>query len=552
MAKLIAVDWDDREIRLACGGRQGSGIAVDAVRTIPMPTTTDDIYQSVAVAIRKFIEDLHLSKPSLVASVPRGSLELRAMQLPSADDNELPSIVRFAAQRNFAQIGDSWPLDFLKLPPTEQEGLPVLAGAVNPSVITKLQAACAPLELSGLLVRSIAMANLTVAAVAQLRDECVLIVNVVGQEADLVVAESGQVTMTRTVRLPEKQEGQGATSLLAEIKRTRFAAESQRGTARPTRIVLWGDCGEGPDVVALIENGTGINVTQVFVQQLADCKSLKNPSESLESYASLVGMIHHEVFKDARSLDFLHPRQPEAERSPYWTIGAIAGTAALVLVAAIWWYVSEHKKLDRQIVALTEESNNLDENVKNANYLIARWDKIQRFEKANIQWLDQLLFLSDQSLPADRVIFDKTSFTANAQTQVGKISTTVAAISPETITELEARLRGNGHAVQVKKTIESKDKGIAYKWIGDPVIEIRPDQVVPPQSLAQDATKQESHPESNVVAPVDQVGSKEPSPLEAEEATSREAVLQPEQAESGNSPAKAESQNDPKSEGVPS
>ncbi len=532
MAKTIAVEWDDREIRLACGGKHGSQIALEAVRKVPMPTTTDDVYQSVAVAIRKFCEDFHIAKPHVVASVPRGSMEIRAIQLPPADDNELPDLVRFASQRSFAQIGDSWPLDFLKLPPTEQEGLSVLAGAVNPAVISKLQLSCAPLEISGLLVRSIATANLTTASAPSLRQECILVVNVVGQEVDLVVAEAGHVTLTRTVRLPEGQEGQGASALLAEIKRTRFAAESQRGTAKPTSIVLWGDCGEGNDVVSLIENGTGINVKQLFVQQIADCKSLTPSTESLEQFAPLVGMIHHDAFKDGQSLDFLHPRRPVAKRSPYWSIGIAATAAAILVLAGGWWYFSAHRKLDREIADLIDQSSKLDENVKQANALVARWDKVKKFQEANIQWLDQLVYLSDQSLPASRVIFDQATFSADPRTLLGRVATKVAATSPEDITDLEASLRSPSHAVHVKKTVESKDKNVAYRWIGDQFqIDIHPDQVKPPQTKPldpanatsnQDDALKDTSSEQMAASGQESVGTSEPSESASSESETSE------------------------------
>ncbi len=48
----------------------------------------------------------------VIVSVPRSRVELRNLQLPKAERDELPDMVRFAAMRQFTSVGDTWPIDF--------------------------------------------------------------------------------------------------------------------------------------------------------------------------------------------------------------------------------------------------------------------------------------------------------------------------------------------------------------------------------------------------------------------------------------------------------
>jgi hypothetical protein len=488
MAKVIAVEWDDTEIRLACGSRSGSSISLDAVQCVPLATTTDDPFQSIGVAVRAFAESCNASRCDVYAAAPRGSMELRSIQLPPSDDNDLPDMVRFASQRSFAQIGDSWPMDFVRLPPTEQEGLTVLAAAVNPMVISKLKSACEPNNLQGLFVRSLATARLAISAQSNLQQQCVLCVNVVGQEADLVVTENGQVTMIRTARLPDSGETAVAQALLGEIKRTRFAAESQRSTAKPTHIVIWGDCGGGKDIVSVLEEGTKIQVSQIRLVDAVQATGLKNDTSSLEQFVPVAGMLHQAFHKDEFSIDFVHPRKRQEKKKPVLQLAIAAVVAIAALGGGIWWYIGKHKALDKQIAELQSSSKTMDENVKIASTLIAHWDKLEKFEKSNVQWLDQLVFLSEKSLGPDKVMFDSLSFSADPRTGRGRMSSNVVATSAEALTDLDASLRDEAHSVQIKKSIESKDKNLVYRWIGDPVIDINYDKLTPPAKKA-DATK---------------------------------------------------------------
>jgi hypothetical protein len=480
MAKVIAVEWDDTEIRLACGSRAGSGISIDAVQCVPLQSTTDDPFQSIGVAVRAFAESCNAARCDVYAAAPRGSMELRSIQLPPSDDNELPDMVRFASQRSFAQIGDSWPMDFVRLPLTEQEGLTVLAAAVNPMVISKLKSACEPHNLQGLFVRSLATARLAISAQSNLQQQCVLCVNVVGQEVDLVVTENGQVTMIRTARLPESSETAVAQALLGEIKRTRFAAESQRSTARPTHIVIWGDCGGGKDIVSVLEEGTKIQVSQIRLVDAVQASNLKTDSKSLEQFVPVAGMLHQASHKDQFSMDFVHPRKRQEKKKPVLQLAIAAVVVVAAIGGGIWWYISEHKALDKQIASLQESSKTMDGNVKLASKLIAHWEKIDKFEKSNVQWLDQLVFLSEKSLGPDKVMFDSLTFSADARTGRGRMSSNVLATSADALTDLDASLRDDAHSVQIKKSIESKDKNLAFRWIGDPVIEINYDKLTAP------------------------------------------------------------------------
>ena len=193
--------------------------------------------------------------PTLVA-VGRASIELKLLTLPPAPDDELPELVRFQAQREFNSLGDDWHFDFVPISDDAAAPRQVLAAAVSPEVVQQINDTCqrAGLKPTRLLLRPYAAASLLrrsrlaesgqmplvtgasatkVGAVADATDDKVrLLVDLLGDEADLTVLVGPQVVFLRTARLPAEtasDAGENWRPLLAEIRRTMAAVQNQLG-----------------------------------------------------------------------------------------------------------------------------------------------------------------------------------------------------------------------------------------------------------------------------------------------------------------------------------
>ena len=62
--------------------------------------------------------------------------------MPPAPDEELPDMVRFQAMRDFTQLSDDTPLDFIPLRADGEEHRNVLAAAISNELLSEIRATC--------------------------------------------------------------------------------------------------------------------------------------------------------------------------------------------------------------------------------------------------------------------------------------------------------------------------------------------------------------------------------------------------------------------------
>lgn len=137
MAKLIAIEWDRKELRLLAGSRRGTQIHVENAVAVALPAAADeDVSHSAnaTAAIGQALNKLRLAKGEAILAVGRGNVELRTLQLPKVSSDDLPEMVRFQAMKQFAGLTETTPIDFVVLPENPasgEENLTILAAALS-------------------------------------------------------------------------------------------------------------------------------------------------------------------------------------------------------------------------------------------------------------------------------------------------------------------------------------------------------------------------------------------------------------------------------------
>ncbi len=537
MARLIALEWDTQELRLASGVRHGATVAVDHLAAAPLAgdpsLTQDELDARIQASLNQLVTSLGLSKSEVVFAAGRASVELRSLMLPPATDNELPDMVRFAAQRAFAQLGDSWPLDFIKLP--SHEGVQVLAAATSPVVVTKAKklAEQCGIVFKQLMLRPLSTIALTLASAPALRDQAMLIVSVVGDEIDLVIADQGAVGLMRTARLPQGDPAFRQKALAAEIKRTRIASESQTPAVKPIHLVLWGDIGSGAGLAQGLAEQTGMSITELSLPKSVELKGAAAKGVAdVERFAPVVGLLHHALHPEFPAIDFANPRKRVEKKKPVREM-SIAGVAlAAVIGFGAWWYYSEHSRLSNAIALLKKESKDLDETVSISQKKIDEWNKIRKFMQSDINWLDQLAVLSERSLSADQMIFGETMFAIDPLTGDGKVTGAVGATQSEFLTQYEQRLREAKYVIQGKGATPSRDP--KYKWGETQAIRVPARSTDDVESWVQKMADvvlkidREEQAKAEEIQGKEQAAGSEPTPPVSEEPSSVPAAEKPE------------------------
>lgn len=474
MARLLALEWDSREVRVVVGQkRRGAfvleqafaielrgGASGDAIGTDANPGKL----LAAALAERK------IERGEALVAVGRGNIEVRPLTLPPAPADEQPDLVRFQALKQFTTLGEDWPLDFA---PFQREGtdqLSVLAAAISPELVAQIRATCVAAEL---VPTRVVLRPFAAAALLRRRRtsaECVLVVDLLADEADLTIVDAGSVSLIRTTRLPGAGEpDEHAKFMTGEIRRTIAAASNQLGR-KVERVVICGDAQDHGVLRAQLAQLPGVTV-ELFDPfegvELADDAQAVRP-QHVGRYAPLLGMVTCEASGAAHDIDFLNPRRrppPPNRRRRNTLIGAGVGVATL-LVGGYYWI--GYAELDGRVNSLNKDVAALKEDLKKLEPTVARATNVDDFEAGAITWLDELSRLSEKFLPPEDAIMGQLSMSPAPRGATGGVMTLDGHVrSSSHLVQLETQLRDEQHRASLGNgRFDDKKKVLPWKFDG--------------------------------------------------------------------------------------
>ena len=457
MSRLVAIEWDAAEARVAAGRtRAGGGLLLEQAFTIDLPQPAEGAAepgaQEIGARIAKALSERGLSRGDALVAVGRTSIELRFLTLPPMPPEELPDSVRLQAVRQFTTLGEDWPVDFVPLDPNRDGGMNVLAAAIAPDLVKQIQETCAAAHLtcSRLVLRPFAAAALVRKLAAD--GKCRLTIDFLGEEADLSVLAGEKLVFPRTVRLPSGVSADAlARALVAEVRRTVVAAQNQLGGRRVEQVILFGDTAHHDSLRCLLAQELslegGVELLDPFsvVERSPELQS--RPPRNPGTFAPVLGMLLDEAAGVPPGIDFLHPRKRQAPHN-LRRIYAIAGGAAAAIALAVALYITfDVRQLGAQVKSLQTERTALEKKVKGGKTIRDQTQKVDNFVASDIPWLEELRVLSEKAPPADM---------ARAEVVIGQIRPTgggtlsvdAIAAGPEEMTKLEEALRDDQHTVQ--------------------------------------------------------------------------------------------------------
>ena len=444
MSQLLALEWDAHEARVVLARRRGKQAVIERAVAIDLTSPPP-----LAAKLAELVKEAGFGRAEALVAVGRSNIELRLLSVPPVPPEELPDLVRFQALKQFASVGDNWPIDFVPLTSAAEGPLSVLAAAIAPDVVEQVRGTCREANVTPqrLVLRPFAAASLW----QQHRDSagCVLMVDLLAEDGDLTVLVDGQVAFIRTVRLPSTEnQDELARAMFGEIRRTIAAASNQLGGRKVERVVL---CGSDEVFNSLRHQITQQTTLPCEIYdpfdglELSPELSAKLPSRS-GRFAPLLGMVTDEAEGVRRGIDFLNPRkrpEPPNRRRLYALIGGVAASLVLGITYLTW---SNLAGLDDQIKLLKTESAKIDTQLKRLEKPQREATEIDEFVAGDIVWLDELSKVSLDFLPPDKAIVSKLSGIV-AQNGGGSLTVEGRVTDSTDIEDLESRLRDEAHRV---------------------------------------------------------------------------------------------------------
>lgn len=509
MAKTLVLEWDSREARVIAIAQKGKKWSVEDAFAVSLPARDAAAGDKVVgPMLKEAIAKRGLAGSKCKVVVGRTSIELRYLTVPQAPNEEMPDLVRFQALRQFSQLGEEWPLDFISVSDSGESQL-VLAASIVPSALDGVTDVC---KEAGLTAEQVYLRPF--AAAANVADEAVaegqerrLIVDVLTDEADLVVVDRGRPIFCRTVKLPVGPDAAEARnmSLVGEIRRTVAAAQNQIPGAEITHISLFGVATECAAILSKLKQaGFSAEAIDPFAEvdpvRITELKAAQRGS-----FAPLMGVVHLLSGASTPTIDFLHPRQrPLPPDNSRRNILAIAVSILLLLSGLTGYYVWS-ENLKSQITEIDGEIAKKKNEIKAYDEIRKAATAIENFEKTNISAIDKLAQVSDLMPSGDRVMLSEFNLinpqVINVRTgkpieQPGLIEVKGGAKELKDKTEIEKKLVALGtvksREIKVKSKFTDYDENVHEQISFEPVKPVAP---------TKDAAKPKSKSVANKVNP---------------------------------------------------
>ncbi len=480
MSKQIIIDWQRDGLFVAMGSRRGNSVTIETLVTTGGEGVSGS---STAISTQLFAlaKKLDLNKSEAILIAPREVLEFRALTVPRGDVDEVPDMVRFQAQRSMANIGDTWPLDYILLPDQPaSEGISALAATISPAHMAEIEATCSDLgiHLTKVLARPVEIARWGVALGNLIDTEAALVVSVSETHADLLAVSFGSLVQVRGTRL-SCESNSVATALVAEIRRTVMAAANFLNNQPITKIVLIASPDLAEKVETQIAEATGASVAvvdpaSILPAQLAERHELGHRAAS--RIASIAGVLINANPDQRNVIDLKNckRRQPKKARTRELTIAGIGAAALLLLGGYIWW--TTHAQLDLQIASARKQEADKAEQVKTLSPQIKQRQDVDNFLAGSINWLDEMKFIAANAPASSDVVLTNPSFDYLVDRNSGRGQVTIVAEARksdqlsrlrETLSDKEHEITGSGPKQMVTRKGE-------YGWEERETIRIAP------------------------------------------------------------------------------
>ena len=436
--------------------------------------------------LAELIQKHRLTKAETVVVLGRGDVEVRPMVFPPVPIDELPDLVRFQAAKEFNAYDPSSPLDFVitnKLENVSRSTLfpairtkgktavqdtsastdgpkHLLASTIRSETLRKIQQLCEDLNLN---LRRVVLRPCEVAFLWRRSPEfdpgrTYLFVELDVAETPQSVLHHGQPVFMRSPKIggsDDMSSPEFAAKLLAELKRTRIAVRNEVQGVTIDEVIL---CGTGTRFEKLkkpLEEGLGVPVSTFDpwhnVQRGDELK--RQLPEAPERFASLIGATLQAARGEASAIDFCNPKKrPEPIGQRQLLTGIVAAVLFLVIVV-IGYGLYARSRLTTEISELNKKVKSLQSTSAGVAKQRDQLAEIDNWLADNVNWFEQLEWLSRNSPGSRDMILNKLTLTAN---KGGSMTLETLVKDSSVFAPMEEKLRDDGHLIKPAEKGEQK------------------------------------------------------------------------------------------------
>jgi hypothetical protein len=323
----------------------------------------------------------------------------------------LPDIVRLQALREFSEVSEDWPLDYLPVHGTEEETI-VLAAAISPRKLAAYESllTAGDFKPRAFVLRPTATSTLVSQLDDTMRPKVELCVDDLDTECEMSVLREGSPILIRTVQVPRSETYDRATFLAQEIRRTIVAAHNQLSGEAVQRVVMFGVADDGTAEIGLqLQDRVKmpVRVLNPFALSSLQRKSLPTELQKPRQFAATIGLLVSQSISNPQLIDFRNPRKvtpPKSRKKAILTASTGIGAVVLAAIAMYLWHLAALDATARDLQRKLQAQTKL---VEAAEQRIAEVTAIQQWARSDINWLEEMRDISTKMPAADRAKFSR-------------------------------------------------------------------------------------------------------------------------------------------------
>jgi Tfp pilus assembly PilM family ATPase len=474
MAQILAIDWDDSEVRYVRASTANRRLKIRTLEAVSISEGQENgDSPSVGAALQQALSKKKPSRATVLAAAGRADVEFLSMTLPPANDHELPEMVAHETLRLSPQLADDGVIDFVPLAENASEPRSVTA-AVCPA--EQIQRVTRNLETAGLTPTRLLVRPYALASFARMHsagdEQPSLLVCRVGDEVDLAVVAEARVVYSRTVRLPTQIERSASCDrLVAEIRRTLLVAPPPQLTDETIeQVLVIGSEEEQRPFADLVTRELTLPV-RVIDPMTGRMVPPTDQPDHVERFAPLIGMLQDEM--DGRhAIDFLNPRKPPAPPNRRRQLIAAAGVLIAIAAAGMYYVWDSLGELDAANAQLSGELRELEQTLKKATVKRVLRSSLERWEAESITWLDELRDFSTR-FPSSRDAVVLRMSLSRGRGGGGEIDLNGLVRDPAIILRMENSIRDDFHQIRSKR-IQERGQEKNYNWHFESLVNLEP------------------------------------------------------------------------------
>lgn len=423
MSKSLILDWQKSSLMLAQAHGRSPKAVIDSIVIKPVGGAEVDS-QTAAEALRSAAQELS-ARGDVTVLLARELVELRTVQFPKIDPDDLADVIRFQAQRQFANMTEAWTLDYVVLPPSaSSEMQTALVAAVSPAQLAEIESACtsAGLQASRIALRPLQMAQMAVDGGLISSSGQSMIVCVSDSVTDILVLRDGKVVQVRATKLPSEPD-HVPSALQGEIRRSLLAVSSEMD-GKPIDSVLFIATTERAAALSnIVQQTLPAKVVNFHPETLLPDKNSALAEVAACRLVAMAGSLTLPTTDKSSVIDFKNPKKRPPKKRDSRKYLLYGGAAAALVIAAVGWYYTTTSRLDDEYAMLQKEVSAKKESGDAAKKRLAELGTVEKFAQDAPNWLDELVYISEKLPSADKMMIEGPSF--SLKNGVGEIAFTV-------------------------------------------------------------------------------------------------------------------------------